>query len=242
MVRALGDKLKTKGDAIKGWVRRKVRRVPKVPGATPQQQYDLEEVIPKARKMKKEIDATADQIAGEIPGATVAKAPLKKPATIVEKSGRKYKTDAKPEGDVTALKDVARNTIVTPPGQEQQALKRLRELNPDIKDSQVKIVEGDKDPLGYSGMNIEVPTKHGHAETQINSPQMIYAKEKPSDARAILGDDVYDDLAGRPGMPEGGKGHTYYEDYRVSKDPVHKAKVAEESKAYYDSVREIGGS
>ncbi len=81
---------------------------------------------------------------------------------------------------------------------------------------------------------------NGPGEIQINSPQMIYAL-KPGDARRILGDETYDAFASKPGMPEGGKNHKFYEDYRTSDDSVFKDKVAEESKAYYNAVRDAGG-
>ena len=81
---------------------------------------------------------------------------------------------------------------------------------------------------------------NGPGEIQINSPQMIYAL-KPGDARRIFGDETYDALASKPGMPEGSKGHKFYEDYRTSGDSVFKDKVAEESKAYYNAVRDAGG-
>ncbi len=50
-------------------------------------------------------------------------------------------------------------------------------------------------------------------EIQVNSPEMIYAKESPANARAILGDETYDAIANRVGVP-GGRGHALYEHYR----------------------------
>ncbi len=62
--------------------------------------------------------------------------------------------------------------------------------------------------------------------------------EKPDDARHILGDDVYDELASKPEMPEGGKGHEYCEQYRSLSPADPRAKtIAEEIRAYYDAVR-----
>jgi RHS repeat-associated protein len=232
-VRAVGQKLFKMGAPLRKWAKKSLAKVRvqtegrlKLPG-----QYK------KAAVAKEEIDATADKIAGEIPGAKVAKAPLKGQKRVMEKAADDY------GGDVTQVTDIARNTIVVPAGQEEKALARLRELNPDIPDKGVKIVSPSKDPLGYSGMNVKQPTKSGTiAETQINSPEMIYAKEKPADARRILGDETYDAIAAKPGMPPGGKGHKFYEDYRVlSPDDPQRDVIAAQSREYYDSVRRAGG-
>lgn len=191
----------------------------------------------KAEPAKVEIDALADKVAAEF-GGQVAKAPLKSKKRIIEKANDDY------EGDVTRVKDIARNTTVVPAGKELDALKRLRELNPAIADKQVVVVDGAKDPCGYSGIKVLSPTSNGMpGEMQINSPHMIFAKEKPDDAIRILGKDQYEALASKPGMPEGGKGHLLYEDYRTCKDPEQKAKIAAESRAYYSAVRTaVGGS
>lgn len=198
--------------------------------ATPEQAKALDVLYERAGGAKTEIDAAADQIANKL-GGKVAKAPLKGRARALEKANNDY------DGDVTRLKDVARNTVVVKAGKEGEALAMLRELNPNISDKNVKVIDAAQDPLGYSGTNVSVPTSHGPAEVQINSPEMIYAKESPANARNILGNETYDALANTHGMPPGGEGHAYYEQYRSSSDPALKAKVAEESRAYYDQVR-----
>jgi hypothetical protein len=67
---------------------------------------------------------------------------------------------------------------------------------------------------------------------------MIYAKEKPEIAKAILGDEKYAELAEKTGVP-GGRGHELYEQHRVlpSDDP-RAASIAAESRAYYNQVRQ----
>ncbi len=56
-------------------------------------------------------------------------------------------------------------------------------------------------------------------------------------ARILLGNDTYDAVAAKAGVP-GGQGHKYYEDWRVldPKSPEAQA-IAEKSRAYYDAVR-----
>jgi uncharacterized Zn-binding protein involved in type VI secretion len=205
---------------------------PPAPAEAPSSQdKTLDELYRKAGAAKNEIDAAADDIAAQH-GGTVAKAPLKSRARVLEKANNDY------DGDVSRVKDFARNTIVVKSGHELKALESLRAKYPDLPAKSVKIVDASKDPCGYSGINVSVPTKSGMpGEMQINSPEMIYAKEKPADARRILGDAKYEATQKKLGGIEGGKGHTLYEKFRSTSDPTEKAKAAAESRAYYDSVR-----
>jgi type VI secretion system secreted protein VgrG len=193
---------------------------------------------------KPEVDAQAQAVADKHDGK-VAKAPLKGRKRLVEKAqdaaAARGAEDIAPE-DFDKIKDVARNTVVVPAGQEQAALDSLLAANPSIK--KYKVVKAEEDPCGYSGVNVTVPTKSGmNAETQINNPAMIYAKEKPADAKAILGEDAFNAIASKPGMPEGGKGHLLYEQYRVLDPKTPEAhKIAAESRAYYAAVRAAAGS
>jgi len=69
---------------------------------------------------------------------------------------------------------------------------------------------------------------------------MIYAKEQPAIAKAILGDQQYAALAEKAGVPGGG-GHQLYEKYRKLPpgDPL-RDQLAQESRAYYQRVRTGG--
>ncbi len=195
----------------------------------------LDELYRKAAVAKTEIDDAADAVAKEH-GGTVAKAPLKSRARVIEKANNDY------DGDVTRVKDFARNTIVVQGGKELTALESLKKLFPSTPEKSIKIVDAAKDPCGYSGINVSVPTKSGMpGEMQINSPEMIYAKEKPDDARRVLGDAKYEETKKKLGGIEGGKGHTLYETFRSTSDPQAKATAAAESRAYYDSVRAASG-
>jgi len=96
--------------------------------------------------------------------------------------------------------------------------------------------------MGYSGTNAVVKTKTGlPAEIQVNTPEMIYAKESSANARAILGEEKYSELAAKTGVP-GGRGHQLYEEYRsLSAGDPRAADLARESRAYYDHIRQAGG-
>ncbi len=205
--------------------------------APPTRAEVLKGLYEKAAVTKKEIDAVADAVAAEH-GGTVAKAPLKSEKRVIEKADNDY------EGDVTKVKDFARNTIVVESGKELAALESLKKTNPELGKvkGQIVVVDPAKDPCGYSGIKVLLPTSSGMpGEVQINSPHMIFAKEKPEDARRILGDAQYDAIASKPGMPEGGKGHVLYEEFRSTDDPEKAAKVAAESRAYYGAVRAAAG-
>ena len=77
------------------------------------------------------------------------------------------------------------------------------------------------------------------AEIQLNTPEIIYAKELPATAKQILGEEKYAELPKKIKI-EGGRGHQLYEEYRLLSFPTDAARMAEieaESKAYYDAVR-----
>jgi hypothetical protein len=92
--------------------------------------------------------------------------------------------------------------------------------------------------MGYSGANATMPTKSGlTGEIQVNSPEMIYAKEPEPVARSILGDAEHDAISAKAGVP-GGQGHALYEQYReLPRDSAEASRLADQSRAYYDSVR-----
>jgi uncharacterized Zn-binding protein involved in type VI secretion len=191
----------------------------------------FEEVYAKAPGAKAEIDATADQLAAKY-GGTVAKAPIKSQARAVEKIMNDY------EGDPTRIKDLARNTIIVKSDQVGAVATELGNQG-----AKVKVIDGATDPMGYSGVNSTLPTRAGiPGEIQVNSPEMIYAKEPEALSRVLLGDDTYNAVAAKANV-EGGLGHKYYEEWRVL-DPnsVEAKAIAERSRAYYDVIRGSSGN
>jgi len=95
--------------------------------------------------------------------------------------------------------------------------------------------------MDYSGINASVLTKVGiHAEIQVNSPNMIYAKEPPPVAKSILGEKKYNEIAAKTKLP-GGLGHKLYEEYRSipAGDPRLK-RLEADSRTYYNQIRERG--
>jgi len=168
----------------------------------------------------------ADDIA-EMFGGQVAKAPIKSQERAIQKIMSDY------DGDATKIKDLARNTIIVSPDKLGSAVEELAK-----RGANIKVVDGTKDPLGYSGVNSTIKTQAGIVgEIQVNTPAMIYAKESETMARALLGDDLYTSIATKSGIP-GGQGHKLYEQWRVlsDADPGRHA-IEAQSKAYYDAVR-----
>jgi hypothetical protein len=192
----------------------------------PKTRPTFEEIYAKAAAAKAEIDAVADKIAAKY-GGTVAKAPIKSRARALEKIANDY------GGDPTKIKDLARNTIIVPADKIASVTEELAQ-----RGAKVKIIDGAADPLGYSGVNSSFMSKAGiPGEIQVNSPQMIFAKEPEALARNLLGSDTYDAVASRAGVP-GGLGHSYYEDWRTMNPTSSGAEaIAKKSKAYYDTVR-----
>jgi hypothetical protein len=186
----------------------------------------FDSIYSRAPAAKVEIDQLANEIADQFNGE-VATAPIKSPERAMEKILNDY------GGDATRIKDLARNTIVVSQDQIDSVAAELS-----ARGAAVKVIDGATDPLGYSGVNATVETQAGvYGEIQVNSPEMIYAKEDEVSARSILGDDVYDSISSTTGVP-GGLGHSYYEQWRVLDPASAEAQsIADLSKAYYNAVR-----
>lgn len=189
----------------------------------------LDEAYAKAPEAKEHIDSVSDEIASDV-GGTVAKTDIKGRDRAEEKAAQDY------GGDASRVTDIARNTIVAPDYESyQRAIDSIRSRDDVVALKETK--EGD-DPTGYTGAIAKIKTPNGHvAEIQVNTPDMIYAKEPEDVARKILGDEKYTELQKTLGI-EGGEGHSLYEKMR-SKDkssPAYKA-LAEQSKVYYNAIR-----
>jgi Na+-transporting methylmalonyl-CoA/oxaloacetate decarboxylase gamma subunit len=196
-------------------------------GGKTKTEAQLDQMYEKAPAAKAEIDQMAAEIANEH-GGTVAKAPVKSKARALEKANNDY------GGDASKVSDLARNTIVVPKEKLPDVASALKDKGARVKEITPEV---DKE-FGYSGINAKVETKAGiTGEVQANSPEMIFAKEKPEIAREILGKDQNDAIAQKYGVP-GGKGHELYEKARIlPQDSPERAALAKESREYYDNFR-----
>lgn len=201
-----------------------------------QQRWDernAEILVRKANQSKDELQSYAERIANKF-GAVVTPINLKSKASIV----RKLTTDLDVKHDIKNIKDSVRNTIVV---ETQKDLDKLvaffrAEMEKGGFIQRVKIQSGDGF-LGYTGVIVNVKLKNGLiGETQVNTSKMIYAKEKPEDAKRILGAKRWDEIKTRVKI-EGGLGHKYYEEYRIlpkeEQLSKHGLEIKQKSEAYY---------
>lgn len=165
---------------------------------------NLEELMSRASKSSGEVMKIANELAAKYNGYAVP-INLKGEKRILEKVRGELK------GEIAGIKDAVRTTIILP----QNDLRNI------IRDSEkmstfVRVRNQTPDNFyGYSGLLTNIRTKNGiRGEIQFNTPKMIYAKEKPKDAKFLLGVETWNAIKKETGMP-GGLGHKYYEQIRV---------------------------
>lgn len=130
------------------------------------------------------------------------------------------------------IKDAVRTTIIVPKNNIEDTLNdlsinksfmRLKRQKPELF-------------MGYSGNIVNIKASNGIiAEIQVNTAEMIYAKETPVTAKIILGENTWNEINKRIGV-EGGLGHKYYEEARVL-NPITDAEkynsIVKKSVEYY---------
>ena len=185
----------------------------------------------KAKDVSEDVQRIAEGIAGKY-NASVTPINLKSTESIK----RKAKSESlSPEEISTGIKDSVRTTIVT---DKEKIPAIIEDLKADENFLRYKEQTPDKF-MGYSGHIINLRMGNGViAEIQVNTPKMIYAKEKEEDAKRILGEDVWNGIREETGM-EGGRGHSLYEDIRIinpNKDEAsrkRKEELEQKSREYY---------
>ena len=192
---------------------------------------DVQNVMDKAKAAGGEVDKLGKDLASKYGGA-VTPLNYKSEESITRKVNNDY------GGNVNELKDSVRNTVII--DNEQGLQSAIKDLADNPNTLRVKVQSPDFDPLGYSGTIANVKMSNGLiGEVQLNSAKMIYAKERPEDAKRILGDAKYNQISKQTGK-EGGLGHKLYEEYRMldpKKDAAKMAQIANKSKEYYKNFR-----
>jgi hypothetical protein len=192
---------------------------------------DVQNVMDKAKAAGGEVDKLGKDLASKYGGA-VTPLNYKSEESITRKVNNDY------GGNVNELKDSVRNTVII--DNEQGLQSAIKDLADNPNTLRVKVQSSDSDPLGYSGTIANVKMSNGLiGEVQLNSAKMIYAKERPEDAKRILGDAKYNQISKQTGK-EGGLGHKLYEEYRMldpKKDAAKMAQIANKSKEYYKNFR-----
>jgi hypothetical protein len=176
-----------------------------------------------------EVDEVANKIA-KANGGTVTPINYKSVESLMRKVTNEL------NGNVGEVKDAVRNTIIVEPNKINSTLAALKGID---NVTRIKIQTPDKFD-GYSGNIVNYLTSNGTvAEIKVNTAKMIFGKEKPDDARRILGDNVWSSIAKETGV-EGGLGHQYYEQMRVLdkvKDAAEYKRLKALSVKYYANFR-----
>jgi hypothetical protein len=194
---------------------------------------EVKDLIAQAEAAAPEVDKLGKDLAEKY-GAIVTPINMKSADSIVRKTNNEEK------GNLGNIKDSVRNTIITDDPVAIQNI--IKDLSNDPRvangNGRVKVQSHDSNSLGYSGNIINIKTSNGlTAEVQVNTPKMIYAKEKPADAKRILGEAKYNQIQKQTGFV-GGRGHDFYEQYRVlnpKKDAAKMKEIEQKSKKYYSN-------
>jgi len=187
-----------------------------------------ENIINETLKNKDEFTKLSNNIAKKA-NANVTETNVKSRERIFEKA---FNDEG---GDVSRIKDIIRNTFITDEKNiENVALKIKKQCNV-VSD----IVQNTD--MGYSGRKLNIEFKNGtFAEIQINTPQMIFAKEK--NAQMILGDRLFYEIQQKTELKHG-IGHKYYEDFRKLSIQQQNSEIGEFLKKlsidYYNAIKNI---
>jgi len=189
---------------------------------------DFEPLYKKAPSAKKFIDDVAKD-AADLYGGKVASTGLKSLERAIEKA---Y---IEKNGQALAVTDIARNTIVA---MDEVSMSNItKELAKNKNVINIKYKDVGSDVLGFKANLAKVKTPDGMiAEIQINTPDMVYAKEIAKDAKAILGEALYNETKKKVGF-EGGEGHVFYEYWR-SDNIKDVFSIEQNSNGYYNVVRD----
>lgn len=162
-------------------------------------------------------------------GVQVTPVNFKTPQRIIEKAIRDYK------GDVSMVSDIIRNTFIAPNDKIPNVIAEIKK--------QFKVIQFKKQISidGYTGYLFKVLISNSiKGEIQINTPQMIYAKDDK--ARDILGDNLFYYIKEKSGLLHG-LGHRYYEQYRILSDEDKKSKIGQDlvnkSRKYYGRINRV---
>lgn len=186
------------------------------------------QVIYQTTRLRELFGAKSEKVAASV-SATVTPVNVKSERRILEKATASY------DGDVARVGDIIRNTFIVGKERVEATLKAIEQA------FEVERIKPQSTSLGYSGHLMNVWVRDGiRAEIQVNTPQMIYAKE--TSARNIIGDDIYKTIRKATGLPPG-MGHKYYEEWRVM-TPAEKASkkghdLVEKSRQYYEKIKAV---
>lgn len=186
----------------------------------------ISEIVKRASSVGDEVQSTAERIAIKN-GGYVTPINFKSTTSIT----RKVITEGITPYDI---KDSVRTTIIVPKSRIEDVLEELYKTEGFLRLKRQK----PESFMGYSGNIVNIRTTNGlTAEIQVNTERMIFAKERPEDAKRILGKKRWEEIHNETGM-EGGLGHKYYEQWRILDKSSNEAlKIVEKSIEYYSHFR-----
>lgn len=186
----------------------------------------ISEIVKRASSVGDEVQSTAERIAIKN-GGYVTPINFKSTTSIT----RKVITEGITPYDI---KDAVRTTIIVPKSRIEDVLEELHKTEGFLRLKRQK----PESFMGYSGNIVNIRTTNGlTAEIQVNTERMIFAKERPEDAKRILGEKRWEEIHNETGM-EGGLGHKYYEQWRILDKSSNEAlKIVEKSIEYYSHFR-----
>lgn len=184
--------------------------------------YVHESVVPQTNKdsrlLMKQAKETGNELQDE--AAAIAK---KNGAKITPVNYKGYDSMVRKAKDETnghiflskngeGIKDSVRTTIIT----DGKNLKNVAGEVRDLKQTTGLKIQDFKES-GYRGYLATSKLSNGVlGEIQVNTPEMIFAKEQPSVAKLVIGEDKWNAIQKQTGQ-QGGLGHKYYEEIRVEK-------------------------
>lgn len=173
---------------------------------------EIEDVKKRAKESGDQVDQVGKEYAKKLNG-TVTPINYKSFDSIK----RKLIDELIPKGDgIKDLKDSVRNTVLIK-NKDLEKAKEFLENDPlfSSKNGGRFKVQNGPEYYGYRGIITNYTTQNGIiAETQFNTPGMIYAKVSKREALFLMSEEQYDNILKTTGI-EGGKGHDYYEKIRV---------------------------
>lgn len=186
----------------------------------------ISEIVKRASSVGDEVQSIAERIAIKN-GGYVTPINFKSTTSIT----RKVITEGITPYDI---KDAVRTTIIVPKSRIEDVLEELYKTEGFLRLKRQK----PESFMGYSGNIVNIRTTNGlTAEIQVNTERMIFAKERPEDAKRILGKKRWEEIHNETGM-EGGLGHKYYEQWCILDKSSNEAlKIVEKSIEYYSHFR-----
>lgn len=203
--------------------------------------YVDESAVPKANKDAKVLGKNSKEVGDELQDKA-GKIANKYGAKLTPINYKSYdsmvrKANDELAGNVGDIKDSVRNTIIADGKNIKNVSKEVGQLG--VKGLKTQDFSSSS---GYRGYISNPKLSNGViGEIQVNTPEMIFAKEQPSIAKSIIGESKWNEIKNKTGL-DGGLGHKYYEEDRKiiidSKNPdpkllSMKEEIQQKSRDYY---------